>query len=80
MYNKGRWSAQEHKLFIQAVRVHGLNWELVHRHVPTRTKVQCRTHGQKYFLKYPLEKKIASFSVQEQNAVKALLRLKHVTT
>ena len=75
MHKSGRWSCEEHIWFVAAVKYYGLNWELVSRCIPTRTKVQCRTHAQKYFLKHPWEKKRLAMSPQEQKATQTLVWL-----
>jgi hypothetical protein len=40
---------QEHALFQNGLRMHGTQWRLIQRLVPTRSLVQIRTHAQKYF-------------------------------
>ena len=46
--NVGRWNSDEDKLFLDAIRKHGLvNWQILADSVCTRTKTQCRTHYQK---------------------------------
>ncbi|GMI31269.1 hypothetical protein TeGR_g14954, partial [Tetraparma gracilis] len=47
----GRWTKQEHLLFLAGLRLHGKEWKRVASHVKTRTVVQTRTHAQKYFQK-----------------------------
>ena len=47
----GRWTKQEHLLFLEGLKIHGKEWKLVAGHVRTRTVVQTRTHAQKYFQK-----------------------------
>ncbi|KAH9261765.1 hypothetical protein BASA81_000431 [Batrachochytrium salamandrivorans] len=47
-YRGGRWTALEHKLFVQAYKTHGKNWIKVSSIVATRSNVQCRTHAQNY--------------------------------
>jgi len=44
----GRWSDQEHNLFIQAVALYGRKWIKVAEHVGTRTTIQVRSHAQKF--------------------------------
>jgi len=44
----GRWSEQEHQLFIQAVALYGRKWIKVAEHVGTRTTIQVRSHAQKF--------------------------------
>lgn len=47
----GRWTEDEHKLFLQGYELHGRDWKKISTIVPTRSPVQIRTHAQKYFLK-----------------------------
>jgi len=47
----GRWSLEEHALFIKGVSIHGRSWSKVAQVVGTRTTVQVRSHAQKYELK-----------------------------
>lgn len=53
--SEGRWTSEEHKRFLEAVRVHGKNWQLVADFVVTRTAVQCRSHAQKLLGRQPPE-------------------------
>jgi SHAQKYF class myb-like DNA-binding protein len=47
----GRWTLQEHELFLQGLHLHGKGWKKIAQMVQTRSVVQIRTHAQKYFLK-----------------------------
>jgi SHAQKYF class myb-like DNA-binding protein len=47
----GRWSPEEHLLFLRGIAQHGRHWEKVAKGVATRTTVQVRSHAQKYFKK-----------------------------
>ena len=49
--NYGRWTAEEHRLFLQGLEQHGKGWKKIATLVKTRTMVQIRTHAQKYFQK-----------------------------
>jgi len=62
----GRWSEEEHALFLRGVSLHGRSWSKVAQVVGSRTTVQVRSHAQKYELKMG---KVASASeVQEDRA------------
>lgn len=47
----GRWTHEEHELFIKGLRLHNKQWKLIAELIQTRTIVQIRTHAQKYFQK-----------------------------
>lgn len=49
--NTGRWTAEEHRLFLQGLEQHGKGWKKIASLIKTRTVVQIRTHAQKYFQK-----------------------------
>lgn len=46
-FNTGRWSKEEHKLFLEAIEIHGRDWKKVQDYVGTRTSTQARSHAQK---------------------------------
>lgn len=47
----GRWTQEEHELFLEGLQKYGKNWKAIERVVGTRTATQARSHAQKYFLK-----------------------------
>ena len=47
----GRWTAEEHNVFLKGLRQHGKEWKKISEMIKTRTVVQTRTHAQKYFQK-----------------------------
>lgn len=47
----GRWTREEHLLFIKGLEIYGKGWKKIAGLIKTRTVVQIRTHAQKYFLK-----------------------------
>lgn len=48
---QGRWSNEEHELFLRAVEQFGREWDKVQTIVKTRSLAQIRSHAQKYFQK-----------------------------
>ena len=59
--NTGRWTAEEHRLFLQGLEKHGEGsftakcWKEIASLVKSRTPLQIRTHAQKYFQKLAKE-------------------------
>ena len=51
----GRWTDEEHRLFIEGMTRFKKDWRSIERHIGTRTCSQIRSHAQKYFMR--LEKK-----------------------
>lgn len=49
--NTGRWSSEEHKVFLKGLNEHGKQWKKIAVMIKTRSVVQVRTHAQKYFQK-----------------------------
>lgn len=47
----GRWTPEEHELFVKYLLQEGKDWKRISERIKTRTAVQVRTHAQKYFLK-----------------------------
>lgn len=47
----GRWTPEEHQLFLEALSLYGKQWTKIAAKVKTRTVLQTRTHAQKYFIK-----------------------------
>ena len=48
---EGRWTEEEHNLFIEGIVKYGTVWKNVKKLIKTRTSVQVRSHAQKFFLK-----------------------------
>ena len=47
----GRWTEEEHKLFLEGLVQYDNDWGRVQRHVKTRSSNQIRSHAQKFFLR-----------------------------
>jgi len=47
----GRWTQEEHDLFLKGLKMHNKQWKNIADMIRTRTVVQIRTHAQKYFQK-----------------------------
>lgn len=48
---EGRWTAEEHLLFLEGLQKYDKSWRDIATIVKTRTPDQIRTHAQKYFIK-----------------------------
>ena len=76
----GRWSKNEHKRFLEAIKLYGKNWQKVHKYVGTRNPTQARSHAQKYFAK--LERsRISSdeFKTQEATPTTTIIQKSNLT-
>ena len=49
--NKGRWTKEEHLLFIDAIFQYGNEWKKIQDYIKTRSTIQIRSHAQKFFTK-----------------------------
>lgn len=49
--NTGRWSAEEHQKFVEAMFLYGNEWKRVQQHIKTRSSTQARSHAQKFFIR-----------------------------
>ena len=52
---KGRWTAEEHKCFLDSLRAFGKDWYRVEEAIGTRNSAQIRSHAQKFLSKLEKE-------------------------
>ncbi|KAH6554846.1 hypothetical protein KP509_1Z302400 [Ceratopteris richardii] len=50
-----KWTEDEHKKFLDALKLHGRAWRRIEEHIGTKTAVQIRSHAQKFFSKLERE-------------------------
>ena len=80
---EGRWTEEEHNLFLEGIVKYGTVWKNVKKLIKTRTSVQVRSHAQKFYLKMKAFKDNElgiDFTVNSIKAIKdmiALIKLKN---
>ena len=45
VYAKGRWTTEEHNKFLEALRIHGKNWDAITDHIGSRDTTHIRSHA-----------------------------------
>ena len=48
---EGRWTEEEHNLFLEGIVKYGIVWKNIKKLIKTRTSIQVRSHAQKFYLK-----------------------------
>ena len=76
--DQGRWTSEEHELFLQGMMLHGREWKKVQAVVRTRTSAQIRSHAQKYFQKMAKTKNVSSASSQNNIGEDAFATLEYM--
>ena len=69
----GRWSQEEHLLFIKGCLLYGNNWKEVQNYIQTRSCSQIRSHSQKYFKK--LKKIYRNKNINEKISQEEIIKL-----
>lgn len=76
----GRWTSEEHNLFLQGLKLYNKQWKLIADLVKTRTVVQIRTHAQKYFQKLEKGRMMSTTSVKKDDVVSSQCLLLNVSS
>jgi SHAQKYF class myb-like DNA-binding protein len=50
-FSSGKWSDEEHKRFLEGLKLYGKNWNQIQKYIGSRTCPQTRSHAQKFFRK-----------------------------
>ena len=64
----GRWTDEEHRLFLEGIELFKKDWRSIERHIGTRTCSQIRSHAQKYFLRIERQSSIEGAVINSQNS------------
>ncbi|KAK8809550.1 hypothetical protein WA158_000493 [Blastocystis sp. Blastoise] len=68
-FRAGRWTKEEHEMFIKGLEKYGKSWKDIAVMIPSRSLVQIRTHAQKYFQKQDRSQGINSSEGNGMNGV-----------
>jgi SHAQKYF class myb-like DNA-binding protein len=79
--NFGRWTDQEHQLFLEAIFLYGNEWKKVQQHIKTRNSTQARSHAQKFFIniKKRLDHKDLSCLEKDENSYRNVIELEKIS-
>lgn len=69
-YNTGRWSSEEHAMFLAAIELYGRDWKKVESYVKTRSSTQARSHAQKV-LPHPSSEEAKAFNSESTTLSKS---------
>ena len=69
-FNFGRWTDEEHHLFIKGILEFGSEWKMVQKIIKTRSSIQARSHAQKFFLKINNGIKRKNLSIEPDELIK----------
>jgi len=47
----GRWTKDEHGLFLEGLKLYGKNWDKIEDHIGTRSAYNIRSHSQKFLIR-----------------------------
>ncbi len=79
--NFGRWTDQEHQLFLEAIFLYGNEWKKVQQHIKTRNSTQARSHAQKFFIniKKRLDHKDLSCLEKDENSYRNVIEIEKIS-
>ena len=72
-FKNGRWTNEEHKLFIESIIKFGNDWKKVEKYIGTRSSTQARSHAQKFFEKMKIANMIDEvIDLDNKTSIKSL--------
>ena len=71
----GRWTTEEHRLFIEGLAKHGKDWKKIEDLLKTRDGAQIRSHAQKFFLRMTKEYKRMMKTGKYDNRIERLAEI-----
>ncbi|GFP99071.1 titan-like protein [Phtheirospermum japonicum] len=64
-----RWTEDEHRKFVEALKLYGRAWRHIEEHVGTKTAIQIRSHAQKFFAKVMRDSNIDGAGCLNRNEI-----------